>query len=241
MQKPFVALMLVAGLSACAADPSADLSAAIQRCEGVWEGESGSSTLRACSQVIDNSSLSSDRASAYNARGTIHRRKGRYSDAVADFNEAVGLESGLSGAYSNRGITYSQMGEDDLAIESFRMAVMVMPTNPKPFNNYSWHLSSRGDYEEALEQIGEAIALEPNEPENFDTQAHALMGLGRIEEAEAAFERSMDLGGRSVIRQYQRALASKGYKPGRSDGTLDAETRGALSACIRDNCRLMLD
>lgn len=241
LQRSFVALLLAAALSACAAENPADLSDAGQRCKGVWQGESGSATLRACTQVIDQSSVDFDRASAYNTRGTIHRRKGRFEQAISDFDEAVRLESGFSGAYSNRGITYSLMGKDDLAAESFTMAMLVMPTNPKPYNNYSWHLSSRGDYEKALQQINEAIALEPEEAENFDTQAHALMGLGRTDEAEAAFERSMDLGGSSMIRQYQRALASKGYTPGRSDGTLDASTREALAACIRDNCRLMLD
>ena len=64
---------------------------------------------------------------------------------------------------------------------------------------------------------------------------------GNTADAEAAFALAMELGGTPRVRRYQQALTAKGYAPGRSDGVVDGATEAALAACIRDNCRLLLD
>lgn len=241
MQKLLLGIVLMAGLSACATENRSDLSSAMERCDGVWEGESGASVLRACSQVIERSTMDADVAAAYNSRGVLHRRSGRFEAAVADFNESIRYNPESSTAHSNRGIAYAQMGLDEPAVESFSKALLLNPRNETAYNNYSWFLSVRGEYEEALAKAEKAREIKFDDEEIHDTLAHALMGLGRQEEAQKAFEVAASFGGPDMVRGYQKALRAKGYYRGSMSGTFDDATREALAACIRENCRLMLD
>jgi Tfp pilus assembly protein PilF len=120
-------------------------------------------------------------------------------------------------------------------------ALRLNPENAWAYNSYAWHLAQQGDYVTAEAQIVKAIALEPESFLLVDTRAHVLMGMGEVPAAENAFTRAMELGGPDIVREYQKSLIAKGYAPGRSDGVVDAVTQAALSACIRDNCRLLLD
>lgn len=241
MQKLFLGLVLAVGLSACATEGSTDLSSAMERCDGVWEGESGSAVLRACSQVIEQSTVDADLASAYNSRGVLHRRSGRFEAAIADFNESIRYNPKSSSAHSNRGIAYAQMGMNEEAVESFSNALLLNPKNEKAYNNYSWYLSTRGQYEEALAKAEKALEIRFDDEEIHDTLAHALMGLGRQQEAQEAFETAASFGGPDMVRAYQISLVAKGYYKGSVSGDFDDITREALAACIRENCRLMLD
>ena len=234
-------LLVAAGLSACATDSATDLGDAVALCARVWDGDIKASTERACSRVISQSADDRERAEAYNARGVIHRRKGRFDEAVADFGEAIRFNPKSSTAHSNRGIAYAQMGKADLAVEGFSKAIDLNPKNASAYNNYSWFLSTQGDYADALAKIDKALEIRFDDQEYHDTRAHALMGLGRQEEAEKAFSVAAAGGGAALVRSYQKSLIAKGYDPGRSDGEFDARTKEALAACIRDNCRLMLD
>ena len=241
MRKFGIALVVSTALSACAAQAPNDLADAIALCERVWDDDITAPTQRACSQVIAQSAVDLERAEAYNARGVIHRRKGRLDEAVADFNEAIQLNPTSSSTHSNRGIAYAQMGKGDLAMASFSKAIELNPKNATAYNNYSWFLSKRGDYEDALAMADKALENNFRHQEYHDTKAHALMGLGRQEDAEEAFDIAASFGGADLVKAYQKTLIAKGYDPGRSDGEFDERTKEALAACIRDNCRLMLD
>lgn len=244
MRRIFPALLLAAGLGACAGASgggSADLAADQRLCAAIETGAAGPENLAACSRVIDGSGERGERVMAFNRRGIAQWRAGRDSEALADFNAAIRLAPMYSAAYNNRARLYSDQGEDKLAEQSFQAAIRANPDNSSAYNNYSWHLASRGDYEGALTQVNRSLAVDDQREASFDTQAHALMGLGETREAAAAFDRAMELGGVAVVRRYQRALSDKGYDPGGIDGEPDAGMRAALEACIRDNCRLLLD
>lgn len=244
MRKVILGPLLAAGLSACAATSqtaSGEFPTDEKLCAAVESGASGAANLEACTRIIESADNRGDRVMAYNLRGIGNRRAGRDAAALADFNAAIRLAPLYSAAYTNRAELYSAQGKDDLAVQSYQAAIRANPENPVAYNNFSWHLVQRGDYGAALTQVNRALALDGMRDSTHDTQAHALMGLGEVPEAEAAFERAMQLGGPEVVRQYQKALVDKGYDPGGIDGEPDAALRAALTACIRDNCRLLLD
>jgi Flp pilus assembly protein TadD len=233
-------LLLVAGLAGCST-ATPELMAAQQLCAEVENGKSSAEILQACTKVIEESGERRQIALALNRRGSLHRRTGRDEEALEDYSEAARLEPYFTGAYNNRGNIYSARGDDVRAEQSFLAALRADPKNAKAHNNYAWHLATRWQYEEALKRVNEAMALQPDSNVIYDTKAHVLMGLGKVAEAEATFAKAIDLGGVEVVRQYQTALVEKGYAPGHSDGVMDEATKAALSACIRDNCRLLLD
>src|SRR5271165_24904 len=45
---------------------------------------------------------------AYNTRGVVYAKLGRYSAAVDDFSHAIELDPHFSGAYTNRALAYRQ-------------------------------------------------------------------------------------------------------------------------------------
>ena len=244
MHRTLLVPLLLAGLAACTTAPqggSADLAADERLCAEIETGSPTAQSMAACSRVIENTDERRQRVIALNRRGTAWNRLGEESKALADFDQAIRLEPLYSAPYSNRANVYDQQGKHDLAEQNHQAAIRVNPTNSSSYNNYSWHLAGRGDYEGALVQVNRALALNAERQSVYDTQAHAFMGLGEVAEAEAAFTRAMELGGVETVRQYQRALSKKGYDPGHSDGEADAAMRAGLQACIRDNCRLMLD
>ncbi len=67
----------------------------------------------------------------------------------------------------------------------------------------------------------------------------ALIVAGRPEEGLASSERSMAVGGRQSVRDYQKTLAAQGDDPGPIDGSYGARTRAALRACIKAGCLLV--
>lgn len=244
MWRVLLAFGLLAGLAACQTpEDSGDLDQAWHDCQLEGEGRSDQAQLvhDACTRLIEQSDDSYRVASAYNNRSLVLFYWQRNDDAIADLNKAIVLNPGHSKYHHNRGRVYSRQGENEKAFADFQEAIRLDPENKWARNNYAWHLAEVGAYAAAWPHAEQAVALDPNSYLFTDTLAHVLMGLGHVVYAESAFDHAMALGGAEMIRGYQEALVDKGYVPGRQDGVLDETTRSALSACIRDNCRLLLD
>lgn len=244
MRRKHVAVSaLMLGLAACAA-PAADegLETEVALCRDVWEDKSGQLHLDACTDVIEGTKSDHRRGEALNYRGLIYSRTGRLDEALADFNEAARLLPNSSAPYNNRANVYRKQGRYDLMMADLEAAKVAKPGSAISYNNHAYSLCEQGDFAAALPLVEKALELESvGNVEVYDTYGHVLMGLGRVEESEAAFAEAIKLGKSKRVRLYQLALEKKGYTPGRSDGVMNDATQVALSACIRDNCRLMLD
>jgi tetratricopeptide (TPR) repeat protein len=237
-----VAATLSLGLAACAA-PGADegLETEVALCRDVWEGNSSQINEDACTEVIGHTKSDHLRGEALNYRGLIYSRTGRLEEALGDFNAAIQILPNSSAVLNNRANVYRKQGKYELMLADMEAAKVAKPSDPITYNNQAYLLVEEGDYAAALPLIEKSLALKGDDVEIYDTYGHVLMGLGRTEEAEEAFTKAMALGKSKRVRLYQIALEKKGYAPGRTDGVMDEATQAALSACIRDNCRLMLD
>lgn len=242
MHKLALALALTAGLTACvttAADEGLETELAL--CRAVWDGNNSQMNQDACSAVIARTKSDRLRGDALNYRGLIYSRTGRLADAEADFTESIRLLPSSSAARNNRANVYRKQGRYDLMMSDLEAAKVAKPGSPTSYNNHAYLLVEEGDYAAALPLIEKSFALGGDDVEFYDTYGHVLMGLGRVAEAEEAFGEAIALGKSKRVRLYQLALEKKGYEPGRTDGIPDKATQAALAACIRDNCRLMLD
>lgn len=237
-----VVAALLFGVTGCAA-PGADegLETEVALCRAVWEDSNWQVNQDACTDVIERTQSDSLKGEALNYRGLIYSRTGRLEEAEADFTEVLKLLPKSSAAYNNRANVYRKQGRYDLMMADLEAAKVAKPGSPVSYNNHAYLLVEEGDYAAALPLIEKSFALGGDDVEFYDTYGHVLMGLGRAEEAEAAFAEVISLGKSKRVQLYQQALEKKGYLSSHSDGVLDEATQTALSACIRDNCRLMLD
>jgi protein O-mannosyl-transferase len=64
---------------------------------------------------------------AYNNRGMVFSRAGKFDQAIADFDRAVAIDPEYAKAYYNRGLAYDKMGELNKAIADYRKTISLDP------------------------------------------------------------------------------------------------------------------
>jgi len=117
--------------------------------------------IAACTSLIEHGRLSREEKShAFNSRGAAHKVKGELDLAVADFDEAIRLDSENVFAISNRGAAWSAMGDFDRAITAYSAAIKIEPAFvPSIFNRGRiWHW--KGDYPKAIDDFSQVLRLQ---------------------------------------------------------------------------------
>jgi protein O-mannosyl-transferase len=71
--------------------------------------------------------LQADNAQAYNERGVVLQKFGRYVEAKQDFTQAIALQPDDGKPYHNRGITYGMMGQPVESIPDLTQAIALDP------------------------------------------------------------------------------------------------------------------
>ena len=68
-------------------------------------------------------------ATTYTNRGVIYSCKGDYDRAIADYNEAIRIDSDCIDAYTKRGNAYKDKKDYDRAIADYNEALRIDPDN----------------------------------------------------------------------------------------------------------------
>lgn len=107
--------------------------------------------------------LQSDDVLALASRGSNHRLKRRYDEALADLNQVITLNRNDAWAIADRADVHRLTGRLSAALEDFNRAIRLEP-------NDAWALATRGEtyrllhlYRQALDDLNQAIQLEPND------------------------------------------------------------------------------
>ncbi len=131
------------------------------------------------------------------------KQLGRYSEALANFDQAISLDS--SETIANRGETYRLMGRYREALADFDRAIALD-------GQYKWAIGQRGEtyhlmgrYTEALADFDRAIALDGQYKWAIRQRGETFRLMGRYWEALADFDRAI-----ALDEQYAWAIASRG-------------------------------
>ena len=94
--------------------------------------------------------------------GVTYGKDGEYDQAIADYNQAIHLNSNyLFWAYNNLGVAYAQKGEVDEALENFDIAIKVNPHHPEFYSNRGTSYGTKGEHTKALADFNRSLSIDP--------------------------------------------------------------------------------
>jgi protein O-GlcNAc transferase len=130
---------------------------------------------------------------AYLNRGNALKELKRFDDALACYNKAISLNSGLVDAHANRSIVLYYLKRLDEALGSYDRTIALKPDHAEAYNNRGIVLLDLNRPDEALASCEKAIALKANYTEAYNSHGNVLCGLGRLDEALASYDRAIAL------------------------------------------------
>ena len=89
--------------------------------------------------------------------------KGKYDDAIADFDKAIALDPNDAAAYGNRGNAYYSKGEVDRAIADYTKAIALDPKLVQARYNRGIAYRKKGDKEQAIADFRKALEIDPSD------------------------------------------------------------------------------
>jgi hypothetical protein len=141
---------------------------------------------------------------AYNNRGLVYDKKGRFDEAIDDFGTAIALDSSYAAAYNNRGMVFGKGGRFDEAIEDFETAIALDPSYSRAHNNLGVAYAKTGLLNKAFEQFNKTILLNQDLAMAYYNRGLLYLRTDQTEAAAADFKKSCELGnddGCGALRQ----------------------------------------
>ena len=143
-------------------------------------------------------------ADAYINRGYYYyKHAGRYEAALADFNQALTLNSSTAPIWMNRGLALAALGQDDSALVSFDRAIAIRPEWGDAVNNRGAVKLRRGEFAAAAADFSRAIELNPRQRDAFTNRASAFVSLGEYERSIADSRQAIALEPRNATNYLQ--------------------------------------
>ncbi len=120
---------------------------------------------------------------------------GRHDDdvAIAEFSEAIRLQTNYSMAYYNRGNVYGDKGDYDKAIADYTDAIRLEPDYIAAYNDRGNAYGYKSDWDKAIADENEAIRLNPNFVEAYYARGVFYAHKGAYDKAVADYTEAIRL------------------------------------------------
>ncbi len=125
--------------------------------------------------------------------GKEHHDKGRYTEALAAYEQAIRLDPNNASAYNGKGDVLYELQIYQEALNAFEQAIRLNLTYAEAHRNRGHTLSVLGHYQEALAAFEPAIRLNPSDASAYHGKGNALSTLKRYQEALVAYEQAIRL------------------------------------------------
>jgi len=148
-------------------------------------------------------------AEAYSWRGRIFKARGKYDNALENYNMAVYLEPENDRLRRNRALfLYTALGDFTQALTDYNRAIEIDPLNYENFQQRGVCYAHQGLFEQALDDLNTAISLNDGVVENFTFRGTMLFYMGRHEEAMEDFDTAVRLDSNGIRGFFQRGHAN---------------------------------
>ncbi len=156
--------------------------------------------IMACTRNIESGRfIGRNLAVAFTNRGDAYRRKGQFDQAIADYDQAIQLQSNDAGFIVSRGNAYYYKGAFDRAIENYDEAIRLNPNLALAYGNRGNVHRRIGQLEQAIRNYDKAIQLTPDDAQIFADRGLAYEASGDTSQALRDFNKAYDLGFRHPL------------------------------------------
>jgi len=130
---------------------------------------------------------------AYWHRGYYYYERGRLEQALADFNEALALNSGIASVWMHKGGLLARLNRNDSAFVCTERAIALKPDYAEALSNRGGLKVRKGDLAGALDDLGRAIALDPKLRDAYINRAAAYVVMNEYEKSIPDRRRAIEL------------------------------------------------
>lgn len=147
-------------------------------------------------------------AIAYNGRGLVLDKLGKYAEALADFGTAIELEKENPVFRNNRACCLRNRGDFKEALEDFSVAINIDPTNPVIYSNRGQVYRKLERFENALEDyVAEIQNGTGNVVKAYTNKAYCNAKLSRYEDAIADYSKVLDFDPNNAHALHNRGIS----------------------------------
>lgn len=132
-------------------------------------------------------------AEVHNNRGVDLAEKGKVSEAIAAFNQAIEIYPKYENAHNNLGLALSRQQQFSQAADAFKQAIAINPKNFETYNNLGIALGSQGKFSEAISAFKQALQIKPDDPTSHQNLGVAFWSQGKLPEAVTSLQKARDL------------------------------------------------
>ncbi len=123
--------------------------------------------------------------------------RGKYKEALAEFNKVAAIRPGSARAYNGLGVCYDNLGDFRRAMEAYRTALSIDPSLDFVYNNIGCCLTLQKKYDEAVDAFKKAMVLNDQNPRYHTNLGTAYALAGNHDLAAREFE----LGGAKPVAE----------------------------------------
>ena len=111
--------------------------------------------------IIFSQTFDQAMAEEYNNRGLAYRRKGKYDQAISNFNGAIEINPKYAQSFFNRGVAYIGKGQYDQALSDYTKALEIDPRYEIAYLARGGAYISKGQDDQAISDLTKAIEINP--------------------------------------------------------------------------------
>lgn len=151
-------------------------------------------------------------AVSLNLSGDALFAQGRITEAVVDYELALGLDPNELNVLNSLGVCYGHLGQMDKALEYFNRAMQAKPDDFMAYYNLGYALMAQGKLSEAKERLEHSLELNPDHADTLFQLGRLAQGEGRVDDALECFSKAsgQEQFPKAVHRRLGEALTAAG-------------------------------
>jgi len=151
-----------------------------------------------------NKSVSKSQFDKHLVAGYNFYKQGDFSNAVAEYNKAIEVDSNNNKAYYYRGATYLKTGEVDKALPDFKRSIELNPHHFQSYQNLNSLLAKERKWDDIIHYMDEYIQLEPEDAQAYLERGRAYYYKGNRDAALKDVNKSCALGNPEGCMRYKQ-------------------------------------